>query len=290
MKARVSRAMIDAGAAAPERALERPRRSAVLPLAGQVWWWVALTGQALFFIYLASFYAPATLSGHFAAWNRNPMLLKGYVAGQTAWNLSFAAHVTLAAVVSFGGVMQLAAPLRRRFPAVHRWNGRAFMLAASIAGASGLWMTWFGGASVGGGGVIGSLAVSLDAVLIFVFAGVAWRAARRRRFATHRRWALRLFMAANGVWFLRLGLFGWYVLTGGLGLTDTLDGPANYGLDFAAYLVPLGLLELYLRAQDSASVRLKRGAAVATLAGSAYMIVGIAVLAHSQRHLVPIFP
>ena len=38
--------------------------------------------------------------------------------------------------------------------------------------------------------------------------------ARSRRITEHRRWALRLFMAASAVWFFRVGLMGWTMLTG----------------------------------------------------------------------------
>ncbi|MFZ8531235.1 hypothetical protein ACO1NH_13755, partial [Staphylococcus aureus] len=56
------------------------------------------------------------------------------------------------------------------------------------------------------------LGMSLNALLIVGFAILAWQAARTRDFPAHRRWALRLFLAVNGVWFFRVGLMLWLLV------------------------------------------------------------------------------
>jgi hypothetical protein len=194
--------------------------------------------------------------------------------------------VLLAAVISFGGVLQMVPHIRRHAIGFHRWNGRAFMLTALGGGITGLWMTWVRGVGVGGDDQLGLFALSLDAGLIVAFALLAWIRVRQRDIKAHRRWALRLFMVANGVWFLRLALFGWYLLTGGFGVTDNLDGPVNLVMDFACYLLPLALLELYLRVKDSDAPFGKTAVAVALLASTAYMCAGIFALTMNELPLV----
>ena len=145
----------------------------------------------------------------------------------------------------------------------------ATAIAASIVG---LWMTWARGTGEGAA----AIGITLDAVLILVFAGLAWRAAVTREFAAHRRWAMRTFMVANGVWFLRLGMVVY-----GLARSVVGDGLPRMGAffevwNFGAYLVPLATLELYFLAQarggPSAQLAMAGGLTVATL----LMGVGIA--------------
>lgn len=66
---------------------------------------------------------------------------------------------------------------------------------------------------------------------------------------------LRLFLAANGVWFFRVGLMLWLVVNKRPAGFDpvTFQGPFLTFLAFAQFLLPLAVLELYLRARDGAS-------------------------------------
>ncbi|MBS0276845.1 MAG: DUF2306 domain-containing protein [Proteobacteria bacterium] len=214
-----------------------------------LWFLAAAAGQLAFFYYIVLFYGPSTLSGNFAGWTRNHALLKGYVPGDLAGNLAFGAHALLAAYVSLGGVLQILPQIRARWPHFHRWNGRAFILTAMGLSLTGLYMVWVRGATVGS---ISSIAISGDGVLILAFAALAWATARKRDFASHRRWALRTWLVANGQWFFRVGIFGWILLNQGpVGLGDDLDGPVAIFLAFGCYLVPLVVLELYFRAQTA---------------------------------------
>jgi tetratricopeptide (TPR) repeat protein len=112
-------------------------------------------------------------------------------------------------------------------------------------------MMWFRG-------TVGDLAQhfgqSLDAVLIMLCAAMALRYALARDFKTHRRWALRLFLVVGASLFLRAGLFLSLILNHGpFGFsTVTLSGPFLTFMSFAQYLVPLAVLEIYLRTQQRA--------------------------------------
>jgi hypothetical protein len=255
----------------------------LLPASVLIWAATMIVGQWVFFYYLAGFYVRAIVAGDIQDWSRNRGIFKGYAPGDFAWNAYFGAHVTLAAVIAFGGVLQMLPQIRDRAPWLHRWNGRAFMLAAAGGAVTGLWMTLARGIGVSGSNKLGVIAISLNAVLVLAFAAVAWRFARRREIAAHRRWALRLFMVANGVWWLRILLYGWYPLTRGAGVTDNLDGPMNIVFDFASYLAPLAMLEFYLRARDGAGEAARTVAAAAIFFSTGYMWVGI--LAHSMVHV-----
>ena len=217
----------------------------LLNAAANLWFAVALLGQWAFLCYIAAFYGVSTLHGDFAHWSRNRSLYTGYVAGDTVGNLVFAAHVLLAAIVAFAGILQLVPWLRARLPAVHRWNGRLFLGTAIAASVAGLYMVWVRGSS---DGVVDGIAISLDAVLVIAFGVLAWRAAMARRFASHRRWALRAYIAASAVWFYRLMLFGWVFVNRGPVALATV----NRICAFACYLLPLAVLELYLRAETGA--------------------------------------
>ncbi len=241
------------------------RRSAI------TWFAVAAIGQVAFVWMILAHYGGNTLVGNFAGWNDKP-LIKGYVSGDTAGNTVFAVHVLLAAAVTTGGLLQLVPALRRRTPRLHRWVGRAFFSIAIVMAASGLWLTWVRHTYLS---VISGLAASLDGVLILAFVAVAWGYALKRDFVAHRRWALRAFMVVNGVWFLRIAMMAWVLASGGgIGMNDNLSGPADITIQFGAYLVPLAVLEAYLRAQSSGQRSTKRAAAGLIFVSSAVTALG----------------
>ncbi|CAN5841442.1 DUF2306 domain-containing protein [soil metagenome] len=214
-----------------------------LSASAQFWFIAAVIGQWAFFYYIAAFYGPSTLSGDFPAWARNALLLKGYVAGDTAGNLTFAAHALLAGIIAFGGALQVAPQLRSRWPAVHRWNGRLFLVVACGLAFSGLYLVWVRHSNPA---LLGSIATSLNAALILTFAGLALAAVRGRDLAAHRRWALRLYLVANAQWFMRVGFFAYVLAQGGHPVGTRLFGEI---WSFGCFLVPLAVLELYLRSQ-----------------------------------------
>jgi len=244
----------------------------VLRYAGILWFLVAAFGQAAFIWFILAFYGTRTAAGNFAGWNDKP-LIDGYIEGDPAGNLVFAAHVLLASVVTFAGLMQLVPPLRRRFPNWHRWTGRTFLVIAGFMALSGLWLSLVRGTSLS---AVSDVAITINGLLILVFAGLAWRHAVKRRFERHRIWAMRTFMVVSGVWFLRVGLMGWVVVNQGpVGMTKDLSGPADIVLVFGSYLIPLALLELYFRAGRSSSVVLKAIAAALVVVAAAFTAAGV---------------
>lgn len=231
-----------------------------------------VAGQLLFIAFILLFYYPSSLSGDFAAWNAKP-LIKGFVAGDAVGNLFFAAHVLMAAVITFGGLVQLVPAIRNRRPAIHRWTGRVYLFTALALATGGLWLTWVRGTWLN---LAGAFGISLDAVLILVFAALAYRAARARRFAEHRRWALRLFAVASAVWFMRVGYMAWGIATGGAGIGKAMDGPFDLFLAFANSLLPLAVTELYLRAGAHGTPAARNGVAALLAAAGIIILAGSA--------------
>lgn len=246
--------------------------STALRRASVLWFVVTVVGQVAFIGFILAFYGVRTASGNFAGWNDKP-LIDGYIAGDSLGNAVFAAHVLLASVVTLGGLMQLVPALRRKWPRLHRWTGRAFLTLAIVMALSGVWLAVVRGTYLS---VISAVAILINALLILIFAGLAWRHAVKRRFEPHRRWALRTFMVVSGVWFLRVGLMGWVVINRGpVGMTKDMSGPADIVLTFGSYLIPLAILELHGAAERGANGVLKVVAAAVVALAAAFMAIGV---------------
>jgi hypothetical protein len=211
------------------------------------WFVVALAGQFAFAISVAAFYGLTALRGNVQAWNK--ILARGYETGATMSNAALVGHVLFATVISIGGALQLIPGIRNRFPVFHRWNGRLFVLAAFTQAITGIYLTVWTRRLLGD--TTQHVVSVLGALLIIFCAVMALRFAMQRDFTTHRRWALRLFLVASASWFIRLGFTVTVVLFGPIGLdSTTFTGPMVTFWSFAQYLLPLGVLELYLWAQD----------------------------------------
>ncbi len=246
------------------------------------WFVVAILGQWMFATYVIGFYGRAAIRGRFEEWNK--VLPHGYVAGDTMGNLVVSLHLLFAVAVIVGGALQLLPQLRRIAPAFHRWNGRVYLSSVLVMSVGGLVMVWTRGAV---GDLSQHLALSLNALLIIGFAGMALHHARARRIDLHRRWVLRLFLAVSGVWFFRVGLMAWIVANQGpVGFDPkTFQGPFLTILAFAQYLLPLAVLELYFRAQASGNAR-TRMAMTAGL-GAATLVTATGIAAASAIMWLP---
>lgn len=233
-------------------------KTSSLRLSTLTWFAIATLGQVLMSVYVVLFYGGHALRGQPEQWNRiNPHF---YTAGDTLDNTAMGTHVALTVIVLLAGGLQLWPALRRAAPSAHRWVGRTYLLSLTAMVLSGLYMVWIRG----GFGDLGQhLGISFNGLCILVFAGLAYREARARRFDAHRRWALRVYVAALGVFFYRLGMAAWLGFwRAPVGFDPaTFTGPLLTGLSWGQTLVPLLLLEAYLRAQ-AAGPRMQRWVAV----------------------------
>jgi uncharacterized membrane protein len=251
-----------------------------LKAAARFWFAVTVVGQVVFGITVASFYALTALRGDYHKWN----FTHGYVPGVSMGNTAVVMHVASAAVIMLAGAVQLVPQIRNRFPIFHRWNGRIYMLAAVTLSVAGVYMTWFRG-SVGDLSV--HLGSTLNAVLIWLCGGMALRYALARDFKTHRRWALRFFLVVSASWFFRIGFFfSFLIFKGPFGFDPTtFRGPFLTFMTFAQYILPLAVLEIYLRAQDRPGAL--RRVATAGMLFVLTLVMGAGLFAVAMAQWVP---
>ena len=238
-----------------------------------VWLAAAMIGQWFFAYHIAAAYIGPAFAGNFAAWNER--LFVGLVAGDPVGNVALGAHLFIAFVITIGGTLQLIPHIRTYAPAFHRWNGRLYIVIAFVTSLAALYMIWT--RETFGGILINDISVSINAVLIMVFAAIALRYAMARRFDVHPRWALRTFMVVSGVWFTRVIYAFLTIVTQGQtpGVTDDMTGPTNIVIGFTSYLLPLAVLELYFIAKRSPSVFGKFATAALVLAAAGATSLGV---------------
>lgn len=248
------------------------------------WFAIAILGQIIFASYVAIFYGRAVLAGDLSRWNK--VMPHGYVPGDLTGNLMVGLHLFWAFLILTTGGIQLIPTIRRRAPAVHRYSGRVYMVAALVTSLAGAVMVWTRGTV---GGMLQHVSITVNAVLIVACTVMAWRYARARQFADHRRWALRLFLVASGVWFFRVFLMLWLVIhRAPVGFDPkTFQGPFLSFLAIGQYAIPLLILELYFRAERSSrpALRWSMAGALGVLTLATMVGVGAATMGMWLRRL-----
>lgn len=222
------------------------------------WFVVASVGQWAFVLFILGFYGRHVLAGDLEALNAKPHIT-GYVAGDLLGNVQWLGHVFLGGAATFAGILQLLPAVRRRWPAVHRWTGRVFLVAALAATLGGFYLTWIRGSQLN---LASAVSTSLNGLLILVFCTLAWRRARLRDIAGHRQHALRAYLLVNGVWFLRIGIVPAGAVMSALGHRLGYDGAIFLAISYLSWIAPLACLELYLAAERSPRAGFQRGVAV----------------------------
>ena len=235
------------------------------------WFLVAVIGQWLFVYYIIMHYGGSAMQGDMDTYSKST--IAGHVKGDLVGNLVFGMHILMAAIITLGGTLQLVPQIRAHYIKLHRWNGRIFIITAILMSIGGLYLVWIRGAVLS---FVGSLSITGNAVLILLFSVLAWRAAVSGKIPIHRRWALRAFMVVNGVWFFRVGFMAWILFNQGpLWSTDNLDGPFDLVWGFSSYLLPLGVLELYLYSQKQADSKVKYTMSILLFLLTLIMAIGI---------------
>lgn len=260
----------------------------------RLWFLAAVAGQWIFVYYIVAFYGGSALSGDLANWGL--VLDRGIVDNDFAGNLAIAMHVFLAAIILVGGPLQFflgtiltgGGPLQniqkvqtgaRYF---HHVNGRIYMAAVFITSLAGLYMLWIRGTD---DGIITLAGLSLDAVLVILFAAIALRHAITGNIDAHRRWILRLFMVVSAVWFIRVGTMLWIVIHKGNPVGLDMETGTGLFVDimiFAQYLVPLAILELYLYTKERTGAPARFAMAATLVVLTLAMSVGIMAAAQGM--------
>ena len=220
----------------------------------KAWFIIASLGLLLFSYYMIRHYLGNAASGNLESWAESS--LKGYQSDDPVGNIFFALHIILAIIISMGGFIQFIPFLRKNHVKIHRYNGMLFIITAILISLGGLYLTWIRGASTT---FVGAIAITINALLIMFTAIKTWNAAKSKKFGAHRKWAMRVFLLANGVWFFRIGFMAWILINQGQKWsTNNLDGPFDYFWAFANYLIPLAILEVYFKIAEANNIRAKR--------------------------------
>lgn len=216
--------------------LDKALRVASKVLVGTVW-----LSATLFGLYILLFYFAALLLGETDRWNN---VLPDLFNTSTRYaTLGIGLHFAAGGIILVLGCIQLLDSLRQRYPAVHRWLGRLYVVAALLTAVGGLVFIMIKGTI---GGAVMDVAFGLYGVLMFGAAVQTIRYARAGDYETHRAWAIRLFALAIGSWLYRMDYGFWFLFTDGLGHTSEFRGPFDYFMDFWFYLPNLLVAEIFI--------------------------------------------
>ncbi|MEO1676519.1 MAG: DUF2306 domain-containing protein [Pseudomonadota bacterium] len=155
-------------------------------------------------------------------------------------------HMVAGGIITVLAPLQLVRPLRRRWPFVHRWSGRAIVTLALLTALAGLgWIATQGTI----GGPLMSAGFALYGALMALAAVQTFRFARAGEISRHRAWALRLFVLAIASWLYRVHYGIWYAATGGVASNEAFTGAFDRVQTLAFFLPYLVLVELWLLAE-----------------------------------------
>ncbi|WP_168171500.1 DUF2306 domain-containing protein [Lacimicrobium sp. SS2-24] len=244
-----------------------------LSLSAKCWYVTTFIGQSLFVLYIFGYFGIRFFADGVDGF-AGTHLPNGFIQGDGTGNTALAAHILIAALIISAGLIQLLPNIRKAAPRLHRYSGWFYMLSSIVVSLAGMYLVWSRDRIIGS--FAQDIGVTGSGVLVIVFVCASLYFAIKRNIAAHRRWALRLFMVVSAVWFLRLMIFGWLILTGGVGIDmRTFSGPFLIIVGFAQYLVPLAILEIYFRAQQSASSITRNSTAALVLLSTLAMAVGL---------------
>ena len=117
-----------------------------------------------------------------------------------------------------------------------------------------------------------TVAFSLYGALMVLAAAQTVGHAMTRRLEVHRAWAIRLFALAIGSWLYRMGYGFWFLVTGALGHTDDFSCWFDYFMDFAIFVPPLIIAEMFIRARKSRATTASHVVTTGAMAGGALFI------------------
>jgi hypothetical protein len=256
-------------AAKPVPALAPSRGRAWLYWSGVVLVGASWVSAAAFGLYILGFYLGAIRTGAMEQWNEN---LSGlYDKHAPLAFLAMTLHLATGAVILLFGPVQLIGKIRSRWPVVHRWIGRVYVLTSALAGVGGLIFIATKGTI---GGAVMDAGFGLYGALMVIAAVQAYRYARMRRFEEHRAWAIRLFALAIGSWLYRMDYGFWLLAMHRLGHLENFHGPFDRVMAFFFYLPNLVVAEIFLRAKRMPSHSGFRALAVVVM-NLAALIVGV---------------
>ncbi|AOL94281.1 DUF2306 domain-containing protein [Porphyrobacter sp. LM 6] len=158
--------------------------------------------------------------------------------GSTLWNHTvwYLAHAVVALPILVIAPFQFVPGLRQNRPQLHRWLGRVFLANCMVAAILGIYL----GSTIQWPG--SRIPLSILGALWFLFAAIAWQAARRRDFANHRRFAIRAFALGGAFVWVRLINQAQSDLLGFIPIEDTQETTKEW----LTLTLPIIVTELWL--------------------------------------------
>ncbi|BBN82328.1 hypothetical protein PA25_23130 [Pseudoalteromonas sp. A25] len=262
-----------ANGAQPSKKVKVNLADKVIKYSAIFWFLAVMAGQWFFFYYIIKFYGFSVINDNMEIWNRWEVFgSTPHKEGDTAGNVLFFVHVIGAGIVAFGGALQLIPKVRALAPKFHKINGYVYLATVFFLAMSGFYLSWIRGASPD---LISEIGTSINGFLILGFAYMTVKTAINKNIASHRKWAIRLFLVSNAQWFLRVGVFS-YFITG-----TTVGGNPAFGdlffpiWTFGCFLLPLAASQLYFYGAKSKRIDVKMMTALVMLVLTVLMSAGI---------------
>lgn len=244
-----------------------------LKFAGMFWFVTTMLGQWFFFYYIMAFYGFSVINDNIQIWNRwEPLGSTPYHAGDFSGNLAFAAHAIGAGFVAFGGALQLIPKIRNSFPRFHKINGYVYLTTVFSLAVSGFYLVWIRDPDPID---LSGIGTTINGILILGFAYFTVRNAVKKDIASHRKWALRLFLVSNAQWILRLGVFSYLISGNLLGMKPAFGDPFFSIWTFGCFLLPLITLQLYFYAKQKGTNTVKYSASAVLCLLTILMMIGM---------------
>lgn len=207
---------------------------------------IVWASAGLFGLYILAFYASALYTGDMEKWNG---VLPGlYTKESTASNAGVGIHFATGGIILILGSIQMIDSIRLRFPAVHRWIGRIYIIASLLTAVGGLVFIFIKGTICG---TVMDIGFGLYGVLMLIAAIETYRHARAGRLQTHEAWAIRLYALAIGSFLYRMDYGFWMMLTGGVGHEEGFSGSFDMIMAFMFYLPNLLVAEILIRTKGN---------------------------------------
>lgn len=244
-----------------------------LKFASMFWFVTTMLGQWFFFYYIMAFYGFSVINDNIQIWNRwEPLGSTPYHAGDFSGNLAFAAHAIGAGFVAFGGALQLIPKIRNSFPRFHKINGYVYLTTVFSLAVSGFYLVWIRDPDPID---LSGIGTTINGILILGFAYFTVRNAVKKDIASHRKWALRLFLVSNAQWILRLGVFSYLISGNLLGMKPAFGDPFFSIWTFGCFLLPLITLQLYFYAKQNGTNTVKYSASAVLCLLTILMMIGM---------------
>lgn len=151
-------------------------------------------------------------------------------------------HMITGALLILMAPLQLAGPLRKRWPKLHRHSGRVMIGLGLFTGAAGIAYATQHGTT---GGRYMDVSTTLYGILILWSAAQTLRFGLKRSWTRHRRWGMRLSVLVVASWLYRMHYVVWEAAFGMLWITPDMTGPFDVVQAWGFYLFYLALLEAY---------------------------------------------